>query len=141
MYDPQIEFAEPLIPRELTFEVDERVLADGAVLRAVDAAEVEALMPRRCSEAGVVSVAVCLINGFRNRRERAGGRRGAEREAARTSTSRSPRASRRRSANIRAPRRPRSTPTPRRSPSPICAGWPPGWSEAGVPNRPLIMLS
>ena len=29
MYDPQIEFADPLIPRELTFEVDERILADG----------------------------------------------------------------------------------------------------------------
>ena len=36
MYDPQIEFADPLIPRELTFEVDERVLADGTVLRAPD---------------------------------------------------------------------------------------------------------
>ena len=29
MYDPQIEFAEPLIPAALTFEVDERTLADG----------------------------------------------------------------------------------------------------------------
>ena len=34
----------PLIPRELTFEVDERMLADGEVLRGVDAAEVEALI-------------------------------------------------------------------------------------------------
>ena len=33
MYDPQIEFAEPLIPRDLTFEIDERILADGEVLR------------------------------------------------------------------------------------------------------------
>jgi N-methylhydantoinase A len=65
MYDPQIEFAEPLIPRALTFEVDERVLADGSVLRGVDPAEVEALVARMRAE-GVVSVAICLINGFRN---------------------------------------------------------------------------
>jgi N-methylhydantoinase A len=65
MYDPQIEFADPLIPRALTFEIDERVLADGRVLRAVDAAEVDALIPR-LKASGVVSVAICLINGFRN---------------------------------------------------------------------------
>ncbi len=65
MYDPQIEFAPPLIPRELSFEVDERVLADGEVLRGVDAAEVEALIPA-LRAAGVASVAICLINAFRN---------------------------------------------------------------------------
>ncbi len=65
MYDPQIEFAAPLIPRELTFEVDERVLADGEVLRPVDTAEVEALVAQ-LRAAGVASVAICLINAFRN---------------------------------------------------------------------------
>ena len=65
MYDPQIEFAAPLIPRELTFEVDERMLAAGEVLRAVDGAEIEALIPR-LRAAGVTSVAICLINSFRN---------------------------------------------------------------------------
>jgi N-methylhydantoinase A len=65
MYDPQIEFAAPLIPRELTFEVDERVLADGEVLRDVDAAEIEALIPA-LRAANVASVAICLINAFRN---------------------------------------------------------------------------
>jgi N-methylhydantoinase A len=65
MYDPQIEFAAPLIPRELTFEVDERMLADGEVLRGVDVAEIEALIPR-LRAAGVTSIAVCLINSFRN---------------------------------------------------------------------------
>jgi N-methylhydantoinase A len=65
MYDPQIEFAPPLIPRELSFEVDERVLADGEVLRGVDGAEIEALIPA-LRAAGVASVAICLINAFRN---------------------------------------------------------------------------
>jgi N-methylhydantoinase A len=65
MYDPQIEFAPPLIPRELTFEVDERVLADGEVLRAADEAGIAALAPK-LKAAGVTSVAVCLLNAFRN---------------------------------------------------------------------------
>ena len=65
MYDPQIEFADPLIPHELTFELDERILADGTVLKGVDKAEVEALAAAM-KEKGVVSAAICLINGFRN---------------------------------------------------------------------------
>jgi N-methylhydantoinase A len=65
MYDPQIEFAPPLIPRALTFELDERTLADGAVARGVDVVEVENLIDT-LREAGVVSVAVCLLNSFRN---------------------------------------------------------------------------
>ncbi len=65
MYDPQIEFADPLIPRNLTFEVDERTLADGQVILEVDAAQVRALAGE-LKAAGVVSVAICLINGFRN---------------------------------------------------------------------------
>jgi len=65
MYDPQIEFAEPLIPRDLTFELDERTLADGAIARAVDPAQVEAIIATLAAR-GVASVAVCLLNSFRN---------------------------------------------------------------------------
>ncbi|HEX9463369.1 MAG TPA: hydantoinase/oxoprolinase family protein [Alphaproteobacteria bacterium] len=65
MFDPQIEFAPPLIPRELTFEIDERTLADGSVLRPVDGEEIAALA-NALKAKGVVSVAVCLINSFRN---------------------------------------------------------------------------
>jgi N-methylhydantoinase A len=65
MYDPQIEFAEPLISRDFTFEIDERVLADGSVLRGVNAAEIASLA-EALQKKGVVSVAICLLNGFRN---------------------------------------------------------------------------
>ncbi|HEY2032174.1 MAG TPA: hydantoinase/oxoprolinase family protein [Rhizomicrobium sp.] len=65
MYDPQIEFAPPLIPRESTFELDERVLADGTVLRDVDRAQVEALAEKLKAER-IMSVAICLLNSFRN---------------------------------------------------------------------------
>lgn len=65
MYDPQIEFAEPLIPREFTFEIDERTRADGSILREVDANEIASLSERLRAK-GVASAAICLINGFRN---------------------------------------------------------------------------
>ncbi len=65
MYDPQIEFADPLIPHELTFEIDERVLADGSVLKPVNHAQIEELAATLKAK-GVVSAAICLINGFRN---------------------------------------------------------------------------
>lgn len=65
MYDPQIEFAEPLIPRERTFTLDERVYADGTV--AISAKDDEiATIVEACRDAGVVSVAVCLLNAYRN---------------------------------------------------------------------------
>ncbi len=65
MFDLQIEFAEPLIPRDLTFGIAERTLADGTLLKAVDPAAIEALAAELLKQ-GVVSVAVCLLNSFRN---------------------------------------------------------------------------
>ncbi len=128
MYDPQIEFADPLVPRELTFEIDERVLADGACLRGVDAAEARSLAAT-LRAAGVESVAICLLNSFRDgRNEQAW--RGCWPTSCPTSACRSRRRSRRRSANIPARRRPRSMPIRRRSPNPICTGLRPGSPSA-----------
>ena len=80
MYDPQIEFPPPLVPHELTFGVAERTRADGSVTRAVDPAEVRALAAK-LRDLGVVSVAVCFLNAYRNpQNERAAG--AALREAA-----------------------------------------------------------
>ena len=65
MFDPQIEFSEPLIPRALTFGIAERTLADGEVLVRVDGAEVGELAKDLVAR-GVASVAVCLLNSYRN---------------------------------------------------------------------------
>lgn len=65
MYDPQIEFAEPLIPSERTFTVKERTFADGSVGTPVDREEVLDII-RQCRAKGIVSVAVCLLNSYRN---------------------------------------------------------------------------
>ena len=65
MFDPQIEFPEPLIPRALTFGIAERTLADGEVLLKADRTAIEALAAELVRQ-GVVSVAVCLLNSYRN---------------------------------------------------------------------------
>jgi len=65
MFDPQIEFPEPLISREMTFGVAERVLATGDVLKPIDAAQIEAIVDD-LTRKGVVSVAVSLLNAYLN---------------------------------------------------------------------------
>lgn len=65
MYDPQIEFAEPLIPAERTFTLKERTFADGTVGTPVDRDEVLKVIAD-CRAKGIVSVAVCLLNAYRN---------------------------------------------------------------------------
>jgi N-methylhydantoinase A len=64
MYDPLIEFTAPLIPRELTFGIDERVLADGTIAKPVDDEAIRALADELARHA-VESVAVCLLNAYR----------------------------------------------------------------------------
>ncbi len=65
MYDPQIEFPEPLVPRELTFGVAERIAADGRVLKAPDDEAITSLGDS-LEKAGVAAVAICFLNSFAN---------------------------------------------------------------------------
>ncbi|MDB5448503.1 MAG: hypothetical protein JWQ97_3820, partial [Phenylobacterium sp.] len=139
MYDPQIEFADTLIPRALTFELDERVLADGEVLRTVDPEEVRALA-RRLKAEGVVSVAVCLINSFRN---------GANEQAvAEVLRAEAPEIYLSLSSSVAPQIReyPRASTTAINAyttpiTEPYLRGLKAGLEDAGVANRPLIMLS
>jgi N-methylhydantoinase A len=65
MYDLQIEFPDPPIPRSLTFEVDERTTADGAILREPTGAELDSLATTLRGKA-VQAVAVCLLHSYAN---------------------------------------------------------------------------
>jgi len=65
MFDPQIEYPDPLVPPDLTFGLDERVLADGRVAKPLDRAEAAALA-RDLATRGVQAVALCLLNAYRN---------------------------------------------------------------------------
>jgi N-methylhydantoinase A len=57
----------PLVRRRDIFEVDERILADGEVLRVLDDAEVDAVAAL-IAERGYESVAVALLNSYANPR-------------------------------------------------------------------------
>ena len=63
----------PLVPRHLRLAVHERVRADGSLLRAVDADEIEAIARQLAAE-NVGSVAICFLHSFANpANERAAG--------------------------------------------------------------------
>ena len=65
LYDFYTDRPNPLVPAELRLEVDERVDRYGSVLLPLDPAEL-ALLVDRLRQAGVESVAVCLLFSFAN---------------------------------------------------------------------------
>jgi N-methylhydantoinase A/oxoprolinase/acetone carboxylase beta subunit len=65
VYDLQIEKPPPLIPRRLIREVPERILAGGSVLMPLDEAETRRVV-RELREAGIATIAVCLLHSYVN---------------------------------------------------------------------------
>jgi N-methylhydantoinase A len=65
MYDPQIEFPEPLVTRELTFGLKERVLADGTLALAPSPQDI-ARLAAEIRASGARAVAICFLNSFAN---------------------------------------------------------------------------
>ena len=75
MYDPFWRKPDPLVPRRLRFELAERMTAEGEVLAPVRDDEVRALAAA-LRDAGVESVAVCLLHSYRFPEHEEVGRRG-----------------------------------------------------------------
>ena len=65
MFDLAWHKPEPLAPRRYRLEVNERIAADGAVVRPLDADEVRAAA-RRLEAEGVEAVAISFINSYAN---------------------------------------------------------------------------
>jgi N-methylhydantoinase A len=65
MYDLQIEFPDPPVPRDLTFEVNERTTAQGVVVRAPLSGDLDVLVAQ-LRDSVVEAVAVCFINSYVN---------------------------------------------------------------------------
>ncbi|MBN8964864.1 MAG: hydantoinase/oxoprolinase family protein, partial [Rhizobiales bacterium] len=63
--DLQLDLPEPLVPRPLRFEADERTHASGVILKELDEASVVEAA-RKLLAHGAKSIAVCLINSFAN---------------------------------------------------------------------------
>jgi N-methylhydantoinase A len=64
-YDVFAEMAPPLVARPWRLELDERIAADGRVLKALDPAQVREVLAR-LRAMGAESIAVCLVNSFEN---------------------------------------------------------------------------
>jgi N-methylhydantoinase A len=65
MFDPQIEYSEPLVKREHTYGIDERTYADGTVGLGIDEAQIRDI-GRQLRSAKVSAVAICLLNSYLN---------------------------------------------------------------------------
>ena len=65
LYDLFFEMPEPLVPRQLRLEVDERIDADGGVLRALDPEAVREAGQRLVAQ-GCEAIAVCFLHAYRN---------------------------------------------------------------------------
>jgi len=65
LYDLQFEKPAPLVPRQLCFEVPERLDAKGQVVTPLDEIALDAVVDR-IAESGVEAVAVCLLHSYRN---------------------------------------------------------------------------
>ncbi|MDP6063103.1 MAG: hydantoinase/oxoprolinase family protein [Acidimicrobiales bacterium] len=65
MYDLQIEFPDPPVPRGRTFEVDERTTAQGVLVTEPSSRDLQDLTSR-LRAVDVESVAICLLNSYVN---------------------------------------------------------------------------
>ena len=66
LFDLRLEFADPVVPRALRTEIDERVIFDGAVGTALDEAEVETAAARLVEEHGIEALAICFLHSYAN---------------------------------------------------------------------------
>ena len=65
LYDFWATWPDPLIPRHLTWEVDERVMADGSIHQPLDREKLQQTI-NDLKSAAVESVAVCLLHAYIN---------------------------------------------------------------------------
>jgi N-methylhydantoinase A len=65
LYEPLYVKPPPLVPRHLRLEVNERVLADGSVLKPIDIESVHRAIERLAGH-GVEAIAVCLLHSYAN---------------------------------------------------------------------------
>ncbi len=65
LYDLQLEFPRPLVPRYLRFDVPERITAEGKLLQPLDEPYVRRLVTE-LRDKGIRAIAVCYLHSFRN---------------------------------------------------------------------------
>ena len=64
LFDLRLEFADPVVPRALRAEIDERVMFDGVIGTALDEVEVEAGAARLVADHGIEALAICFLHSY-----------------------------------------------------------------------------
>ena len=65
LYDLNLEVSQPLIPRHLRFDLPERTLADGTVLRPLDESYLRRLVAE-LRDKGIKAIGICYLHSYRN---------------------------------------------------------------------------
>tara|TARA_B100001123_G_scaffold54426_3_gene57599 strand:+ start:1891 stop:3951 length:2061 start_codon:yes stop_codon:yes gene_type:complete len=65
MFDPQIEYAEPIVPSTATWGITERTRADGTIEIEVDKDQVKEI-GAEIEQRGIKAVGICLLNAYVN---------------------------------------------------------------------------
>lgn len=66
LFDLRLRFPDPLVPRHLRAEIDERVRYDGTIETPLSPAEIRAAVRHLVDEQGVEAIAVCFLHSFIN---------------------------------------------------------------------------
>jgi N-methylhydantoinase A len=66
IYDLEYQKPTPVVPRSASFEVTERILADGTIATPLNAADVRQTLVPALAAGGYEALAICLINAFVN---------------------------------------------------------------------------
>jgi N-methylhydantoinase A len=66
LFDLRLRFPDPLVPRHLRIEVDERIRYDGEIEKPLSLDEVRAAVKQLVDEHDVEAVAVCFLHSFTN---------------------------------------------------------------------------
>ncbi len=74
LFDLSITFADPVVPRELRLEVDERIRYDGAVETPLDPDQVERATHTLVEEHGIEALALCFLHSYVDDRHEAAAR-------------------------------------------------------------------
>lgn len=64
LFDLRLEFAEPVVPRALRVEIDERMMFDGHKRTPLKETEVETAVTRLIEEHGIESLAICFLHSY-----------------------------------------------------------------------------
>lgn len=64
-YDIFSEYPEPIVPRSLRMEIDERLFADGSILKDIEEKQILPVLDEFRKQ-GIESLAVCFINSYEN---------------------------------------------------------------------------